>query len=667
MLISSGEKYSKIYLITALLFEKASEFYMNTKYCPEEKKNRLYSEKIDNEIVCHCMCGRTFKKKEMLKKHLTVNHLEMILKLENFETPNSVVKNSITGFVNIHISKQGNLELTEKEKYWENKGVIDLTKSVSNEAMKLLAKGLKYVPLTKTSLDSNIRELTELCRSKQLPIPRIVRNKWRILKGHKLEQEVKLPNNVWVTKADKGNIIILIDKDTYRSLGLKFLSNATTFVKTDNNGLEDYTEKCKRLEEKWRRTAPESLNKWEKLFSPQSDRLRDKNLYVLIKLHKGKDTDGLFKVRPITDSTNTYTSQWDSFLSSKICKKKKVTPANRRDPLFDEETTFFTVVNSGTEVLKKLRELNRQGPFDKLFLVTADVSDMYNQIPLHEAVNSLRDHLEEHNIFDEKVRPLVCEAVSIVLSSNVVKFNNKWFKQIQGLAMGGHLSPWLANNWLHRLERQLWIDYRPKLACRYLDDLLLGTTSKEKRDAFLDSYGKLHKNIKLEINLSEKEVDYLDMGIYVQEGRIETKVYFKPTDNLALLHRSSSHPSHTFSGIIESQILRFSRICSNYTDWLSATASITQRLLKRGYSWEFIYKNISKTLEKINRKDWPFLNNVDKEKRDFRTLNVLHYCPLLENTYKVVKKKTKIAFRNNNNLRRIYCKSEFPGTTMDTN
>ena len=46
----------------------------------------------------------------------------------------------------------------------------------------------------------------------------------------------------------------------------------------------------------------------------------------------------------------------------------------------------------------------------------------------------------------------------------------------------------------------------------------------------------------------------------------DTKVYFKPTDTLELLHKKSHHPDHTFKGLIKSQIHRYVRICNNKQD-----------------------------------------------------------------------------------------------------
>ena len=81
-------------------------------------------------------------------------------------------------------------------------------------------------------------------------------------------------------------------------------------------------------------------------------------------------------------------------------------------------------------------------------------------------------------------------------------------------------------------------------------------------------------------------------------GRLDTKVFFKPTDSHALLHYSSFHPKHTFTGIIKSQLIRFKRICSRPEDNMLAIQTLFKALSKRGYSRSLlrtVRKNINNT------------------------------------------------------------------------
>lgn len=94
--------------------------------------------------------------------------------------------------------------------------------------------------------------------------------------------------------------------------------------------------------------------------------------------------------------------------------------------------------------------------------------------------------------------------------------------------------------------------------------------------------------------------------------KISTKVYFKPTDCHALLHKSSYHPKHTFKGIIKSQIIRFYRISSKESDLQDSISVLFRSLRKRGYSSRFLRAIKSSTLAGLN----PNIMNIGEVSND---------------------------------------------------
>ena len=101
-------------------------------------------------------------------------------------------------------------------------------------------------------------------------------------------------------------------------------------------------------------------------------------------------------------------------------------------------------------------------------------------------------------------------------------------------------------------------------------------------------------------NIQSQELEFLDVLIYKGENfqkhnTFDTKVYFKPTDSHALLHKQSFHPKHTFAGIIKSQLVRFGRICQLESDFDEATSILFHALYPRGYSHRFLRSIKAKT------------------------------------------------------------------------
>lgn len=105
----------------------------------------------------------------------------------------------------------------------------------------------------------------------------------------------------------------------------------------------------------------------------------------------------------------------------------------------------------------------------------------------------------------------------------------------------------------------------------FLDDIIGAWSHGEERfSEFIDILNNHHSSIKVKYELHPAQVNFLDTVFLEQLDpnlkKVSTKVYFKPTDSHALLHRSSYHPKHTFKGIIKSQIIRFYRISSKNSD-----------------------------------------------------------------------------------------------------
>lgn len=136
---------------------------------------------------------------------------------------------------------------------------------------------------------------------------------------------------------------------------------------------------------------------------------------------------------------------------------------------------------------------------------------------------------------------------------------------------------------------------------RFLDDIIGAWTHGEGAfQQFVHILNTHHPSIKLKQEHSDVEISFLDTTAFFEEGmegkRLHTKVYFKPTDTHALLHKSSYHPPHTFWGLVKSQI--FHRICSKkedsdnarrvFRETLSVLRTRAQRVIpgREGMIWE---------------------------------------------------------------------------------
>ena len=80
---------------------------------------------------------------------------------------------------------------------------------------------------------------------------------------------------------------------------------------------------------------------------------------------------------------------------------------------------------------------------------------------------------------------------------------------------------------------------------------------------------------------------YLDCNLYIDSGKLTTRLYNKRDDfNFLIvnfLFLSSNIPSVPAYGVYVSQLIRYARACSNYQDFMERGKVLTTKLLSQGY------------------------------------------------------------------------------------
>lgn len=225
------------------------------------------------------------------------------------------------------------------------------------------------------------------------------------------------------------------------------------------------------------------------------------------------------------------------------------------------------------------------------YLFTIDIDSLYTNIITNLGLSAVQEIFSR---YPDPNRPdsEIIQLLKLCLDSNDFSFNGKHYLQISGTAMGQRFAPAYANIYMSEWEREALIKcpLKPLFFLRYLDDIIGAWPHPlHTFQQFIDILDNHHPSIKLKYTRDPQQVHFLDTTVFFSplkdtQKQIKTKIYFKTTDTHALLHKSSYHPKHTFSGIIKSQLIRFHRICSNTTDFNQATSTLFSALRKRGYS-----------------------------------------------------------------------------------
>ena len=104
-----------------------------------------------------------------------------------------------------------------------------------------------------------------------------------------------------------------------------------------------------------------------------------------------------------------------------------------------------------------------------------------------------------------------------------------------------------------------------------------------------------HSKIKFTNERSTTSIPFLDVNIQINNGKLKTDLYCKPTDKQQYLLHSSIHPYHTKKSIPYSLAPRLRRICSTEIASQKRFEELQHYLVNKGYKERFVKQQIDRT------------------------------------------------------------------------
>ena len=159
--------------------------------------------------------------------------------------------------------------------------------------------------------------------------------------------------------------------------------------------------------------------------------------------------------------------------------------------------------------------------------VSYDVDSLLTNIPVAETIKYII-----HQIYTEKKIPPICSKLIFkrlllkLTTECSFQFNHQLLKQVEGCTMGGPLSVAFTEIHMVRMENDIVIPLKPIFYRRFVDDII-NRRKKNVPDELFSKLNNYHRNIKLTIEISPTK--FFDTQLLNLNGKIETKVYRKPT------------------------------------------------------------------------------------------------------------------------------------------
>ena len=233
-------------------------------------------------------------------------------------------------------------------------------------------------------------------------------------------------------------------------------------------------------------------------------------------------------------------------------------------PLTGKNT--YTVKNSG-EFVRRLKDVVIN-PADKL--VSFDVTSLFTQVPLDHALKVVEQRLMEDHTLQERTTipvPHLVQLTELCVRSTYFSFQNRFYKQKDGAAMGSPLSPIIANLFMEDLEEKAIHSAQspPTLWIRYVDDTFVIWQHGE--DQLLQFHRHLNQQCpSIQFTMErEKEggIAFLDVMVIREGDHLHTSVYRKPTHTDRYIPFHSHHHPRVLTGVMRCMRNRALQICDN--------------------------------------------------------------------------------------------------------
>ena len=106
-------------------------------------------------------------------------------------------------------------------------------------------------------------------------------------------------------------------------------------------------------------------------------------------------------------------------------------------------------------------------------MASLDVDSLFTNIPLHETIDICIDSLYKDDVNTPKIpKDVFRHLLTVATKESFFMFNNKFYKQIDGVAMESPLGPALANIFLSNFENK-WLKDCPHRSLSSIDGMLM--------------------------------------------------------------------------------------------------------------------------------------------------------------------------------------------------
>jgi len=352
----------------------------------------------------------------------------------------------------------------------------------------------------------------------------------------KCKKFFKNNDDILVTKADKGQVTVIMDRIDYVNKMVEILNDDSTYRIIKNNPLSKITTKLDNLVKMWR--DKDIIDEWtyKKLKCTNGNLPR---CYGLPKIHKPGHP-----LRIVVASVGSPLYEVAKFINNILSGSIKKPLSHIKDCW-----SFAEKIN------EKIIEPNE-------ILVSLDVTSLFTNIPRELVIQAVENRWTDIQRNTKLSLNQLISAIDLVLSSTSFVFNGQHYEQIYGSPMGSPLSPILADMVMDDLEMSCVkkLDFTVNTFFRYVDDIFM-IVPRTKLDVVMLTFNNYHPRLRFTYEIETNgTLNFLNTTVIREDdGSLVTNWFRKPTFSGRYINFYSNHPYqyklNTIKNLVDHAIL----------------------------------------------------------------------------------------------------------------